>query len=128
MKTIIKYLVFRIYKMALAEQESIPVLPNFLIILSIFEVISAGCFALYFKYFIRTFEFSLTPFTSVIAFVLIMLLNYLIFVKTNYHEKIYNEYSNSSPFSKLLGNIIFIGYIVLVFILLAFSVYFHQNK
>ena len=126
MKTIIKYLVFRIYKMALAEQESIPVLPNFLIILSIFEVISAGCFALYFKYFIKTFEFSLTLFTSVIAFVLI--LNYLIFVKTNFHEKIYNEYTNLSPFSKLIGNIIFIGYIVLVFILLAFSVYLHQNK
>src|SRR5690554_1909900 len=124
-----KFLFYRMYRMALNQQETVP--PNFGFVgfATMFEILHfAILFGFIDEFFGYKFSFvsSLEKYAGIIYLILGLVLNYLIFIRTKWIYRI-NEYYQKQNRVVWKDNLLFFLYIVLLAGFFVFLTWYHQN-
>lgn len=124
MISFLKFLIYKLYRMAINEKESVYPTIGFLTYLSIFEI-------LHFAIIMGFLDFNfgqINKSTFCILFIIIGYgLNYSIFIQSKMIYRI-DEYFLEKNINKTKGNLIFIGYLSFLLMCILLQTYLHENK
>ena len=118
-----KFLFYKLYRLAYAQRETVPINISFLVNVSLFELFHLALLIVLLP--VKFPRMNDTLF-AIIFLALGICLNYLIFLKTGYIEKL-NTYFKEQEVSRRKENLIFIGYILFLFLIMLFETYLHEN-
>jgi hypothetical protein len=119
-------MIYKLYRIALSEQESTYPIMAFLIYVSVFELLHFSILFLFLK-IIGIKVPVLNENSFAVSFIVVgLLLNYLFFIKNGYITKI-NDYYHCESHKKRRGNLLFISYFVFLFVLMILEIWYYQK-
>src|SRR5690606_2167763 len=124
-----KFLFYKLYRMAVNPQETVPPNVGFFALATKFEILHFGIlFGFSDDYFWYKFSFvsSLEKYVGIIYLILGLVLNYLICIKTKWNYRI-NEYYQKQNRILWKDNLLFFLYIILLAGFFVFLTWYHQN-
>jgi|GEM_PF-2237412 len=124
-----KFLFYKLYRMAVNQQETVPPNFGFVALATMFEILHfAILFGFIDEFFGYKFSFvsSLEKYVGIIYLILGLVLNYLIFIKTKWIYRI-NEYYQKQNRILWKDNLLFFLYIILLAGFFVFLTWYHQN-
>lgn len=117
MKRFYEFLFYKLYRFAISNEESASINWSFISLATMFEILHLLLVGLLQKSF---FEFhtniNLTLF-SVLFLLIGTIINYLYFIKSKRIERIHS-YFQEKNYSVWKGNLLFLGYVILLFIIM----------
>lgn len=120
-----KFLIYKVYRIALTQQKSIGTTFAFLLYMSMFEILHLLILALGIKTIGCSIIVPKGYFFSTMIVCLLCFINYLFFIRNNRIYRI-NSYYQNKNLKVWKGNIVFIAYIFFLMILVILSVYLYQ--
>ena len=111
-----KFLFYKLYRFAIAEEKSVSLNLNFISFATIFEILHLLIFGLVLKIYGIYFNLNAKLFT-VLLLITITLFNYLYFIKNKRINRIH-IYFQEKNYSVWKGNLLFFGYVIMLFIIL----------
>ena len=127
MKCFYKFLFYKLFRFATAEQKSVSVNFNFTCLSSIFEILHLLIIILLLKSFYKI-PFNLNPnLFSVIFLIFGTLFNYMYFIRTKRIERIHSIF-RQKKYSIWKGNLLFFGYIIMLFVFIFLSAAMARNS
>ena len=124
-----KFLFYKLYRFAKAQEETVPPNFGFVILASMFELLHfAILFGVIDEFFGYKFLFisSVAKFAGIIYLILGLGLNYLIFIRTKWIYKI-NGYYQKQNRTVWKDNLLFFLYIFFLGMCIAFITWYHQQ-
>lgn len=121
MKKTYKFLFYKLYRFAIAEEKSVSLNLNFVILSFCFEMLHLLIFGLVLKIYGINFNLNV-KLISVLLLIICTLFNYLYFIKSKRIEKI-NLYFQEQKRIVWKDNLMFFGYIIMLFIIMFFQVF-----
>jgi hypothetical protein len=126
-KNISIFFVYKIYRIALSQEQSASVRISFLGLMSIFQLLHFLIIAVIFR-IIGYEAYQINEKLFVLIFVLIGFgLNYILFIQSKIVYKINTQYKQKFP-NNFKYNLLFFGYITLLFIVIFIEAYIYQNR
>jgi hypothetical protein len=117
MKKAIKFLIYKLFRLAKMQEQTVPLNVSFLVNISLFEIIHLAILIVLFKivgYDLPQYNDTLF---AIFAIGVGFIFNYYLFIKNGKIYKI-NEYFQENGCNKLKGNLFFFGYIIFLFLLI----------
>ncbi|MBG6188471.1 magnesium-transporting ATPase (P-type) [Flavobacterium sp. CAN_S2] len=126
-KNISIFFVYKIYRIALSQEQSASVRISFLGLMSIFQLLHFLIIAVFFRN-LGYEAYQINEKLFVLLFVLIGFgLNYILFIQSKIVYKINTQYRHKFP-NNFKYNLLFFGYIILLFIVIFIEAYIYQNR
>jgi hypothetical protein len=129
MKNLLKYIIYRLYRIALLQEATLFPVIGFLVYISLFEIlhlIILGVFSRLFFHNLFTYQNN-NGLIGLIGILILISINYLIFVRNNKLKEI-NEYYLNNKVNYLKGNLIFWGYILGLFAVMFFESWLYKSS
>ncbi|PJR04318.1 hypothetical protein [Avrilella dinanensis] len=121
-----KFLFYKLYRMAVNQQDTVPVTFGFIAFATIFELLHFAIISVLFK--IVGIEINLISKEVFVAllFIIGFSINYLLFIRTRLIYRINEEYHNQN---RILwkDNFLFVSYILFIFLVMFLEVWIYQR-
>lgn len=121
MQKLYKFLFYKLYRFAVAEEKSVSLNFNFILLATVFQELHLALLPVPLKYFNLELIVSKT-YTSVFLLIFLAIINYFYFIKSKKIEKI-NSYFQNQKRIVWRDNLLFFGYIILLFVVMFFQVF-----
>lgn len=115
MKKTYKFLFYKLYRFAISNEKSYPVVWNFVTLATMFELLHLLIFGLILKLFFGVYYYLNPKQFSILLVVVGVIFNYLYFIKNKRIEKI-NLYFQENQRIVWRDNLLFFGYIIMLFV------------
>ena len=128
MKELFKYIIYRLYKIALLQEATLFPIVGFLVYISLFEILHIIILGVFFRLFFNslfTYQNN-NGMLGLIGILILIGINYLLFIRNNKLKEI-DEYFTNNKINALKGNLMFWGYIVVVFVVMFIEVLLFKN-
>jgi uncharacterized membrane protein len=121
MKKFYKFLFYKLYRFAIAEEKSVSINLNFVVLSFCFEMLHLLIFGLVLKIYDIYFNLNAKLF-SVLLLIISALFNYYYFIREKKIEKI-NLYFQEQKRIVWKDNLLFFGYIIMLFIIMFIQIF-----
>ena len=123
-----RFLIYKLYRFALAQERTVPLIFGFLMFLIIFETLHITVLAVAIKILgYDLFTNYLGGYFGIVALLFLLPVNYFFFVRTKWIYKVNHFYQNKN-IAVWKGNFIFISYIIFLFAIMVIEALFFQIK
>lgn len=121
-----RFLLYKLYCLALTQKDSAYLAVVFLSYLSIFELLHIAIISIFIK--IIGFDFKIKEDGGFLlgGVIVVFSLNYFIFIKSKLIYRI-NDYYQKKGYSIWKGNLLFFGYIVFLFLIMFIQTWYYQK-
>lgn len=124
-----KFLVYKLYRFAKAQEETVDAEFGFMGLVSVFEMFHLAIIISFIRdFFGFKIEFSnfFISYSGWIITIVGLALNYYFFIKTRLIYKI-NSFYEKKNYSIWKGNLLFFGYILLLFLIMFIQTWYYKN-
>ncbi|MFN5629321.1 MAG: hypothetical protein ACK48W_08535 [Bacteroidota bacterium] len=130
MKKLFKYIIYRLYRIALLQEETLFPVIGFLVYLSLLEILHLIIFGVFSRLFFNNL-FSYQNNNGLLGLIGILILvgiNYLFLVRNNKLKEI-NDYfiNDKNKVNPIKGNLIFWGYLFVLFTIMFFETWIYKS-
>jgi len=126
MKKFYKFFFYKLYRFAIAEEKSVSLNLNFVILSFCFEILHLLIFGLALKIYGIYYNLNAKLF-SVLVLIISILFNYYYFIRNKRIEKI-NLYFQEQKRIVWKDNLMFLGYIIMLFIIMFIQVFILKRR
>lgn len=121
MKHFYKFLFYKLYRYAKAEEQSVSLSFNFIFLATVFQELHLTFLIFPYNFFKINLNFRI-ELLPILMFIIGILFNYLYFIRSKRIDKI-NVYYQSQKRVVWRDNLMFFGYIILLFFIMFFQVF-----
>lgn len=121
-----RFLFYKLYRMAVNEQDSVYLTVGFLVYVTIFEILHLAILSVLIDIFGYKIHVSDSKYVIYSYIIIIGVLNYFVFIKTKWIYRI-NEYYQAKKLNAWKSNLLFVGYIILLFVIMFIQTWYYQK-